>query len=142
MKTNLRHILALNIRKHRHILGFSQVKLAEAANIATAYVAMIELEKKFPSVTVLERIARALKIDPTELFSKASHPAEAVKKFHQSFILDIEQVTKRHIEEFETKVNNGDFTPDSNTSTIYPESHNLKNHSLVAEKKKRPKYSR
>ena len=105
MRSNLRHILALNIKKHRNILGLSQAKLAESADIATAYVAMIELEKKFPSVVVLERIAYALKIDPTELFSKAKHPIEAIKEFHQSFINDFEQVVKHHIEEFENKIN-------------------------------------
>lgn len=110
MRTNLRHILALNIKKHRHILGLSQAKLAESAHIATAYVAMIELEKKFPSVDVLERLAHALKIDPTDLFSKSSHPVEAVKEFHQSFIQGIDQVVRKYIEEFEAKVNDGKFT--------------------------------
>ena len=109
MKSNLRHILSLNIRKHRYILGLSQAKLAEAANIATTYVAMIELEKKFPSVEVLERLAHALKIDPTELFSKACYPAEAVKELHKSVLKDIDQVVKKHIEEFEKMVNTGEF---------------------------------
>ncbi|MDR0561540.1 MAG: helix-turn-helix domain-containing protein [Spirochaetaceae bacterium] len=40
-------------------MGFSQAKLAEKANTATTYIAMIELEKKFPSVEMLERIAGA-----------------------------------------------------------------------------------
>ena len=109
MKSNLRHILALNIRERRYILGISQAKLAEAANIATAYVAMIELERKFPSVDVLERIAHALRIDPTELFSKACYPSEAVKELHKSVLHGIEQVVKSHIEEFEVKVNTGKF---------------------------------
>ena len=128
MDSNLRHILASNIRKHRRILGVSQAKLAEAANIATAYVAMIELEKKFPSAGVLERIARALKIDPTELFSKASHPTEAVKKFYESFLSDIEQVTKRHIEDFETKIHSGEFGPYAGSPDIV--------YGLVAESEK------
>ena len=109
MKSSLRQILALNIKKRRYILGISQAKLAETANIATAYVAMIELEKKFPSVDVLERIAHALKIDPPELFSKACYPAEAVKELHKSVLNGIEQVVKSHIKEFETKVNSGAF---------------------------------
>jgi len=109
MKSNLRHILALNIRERRYVLGISQAKLAEAANIATAYVAMIELEKKFPSDKVLEKIAHALKIDPTELFSKTCYPTEAVKNLHKSVLEGIEQVVKNHIIEFEKKVNNGDF---------------------------------
>ena len=109
VNSSLRQILAMNIKKRRYILGLSQAKLAEAANIATAYVAMIELEKKFPSVEVLERIAHALNIDPPELFSKACYPSEAVKELHKSVLHGIEQVVKNHIEEFERKVNSGDF---------------------------------
>jgi transcriptional regulator with XRE-family HTH domain len=105
--TSLRHIVATNIKERRYILGISQAKLAEAANIATTYVAMIEIEKKFPSVDVLERIARALEIDPTELFSKTCYPVDMVKEFHQSLLADIDQVVKTHIKEFRTKTNTG-----------------------------------
>ncbi|MCL2193848.1 MAG: helix-turn-helix transcriptional regulator [Treponema sp.] len=109
MKSVLRHILASNIRERRYVLGLSQMKLAEAADISPAYVAMIELEKNFPSDEVLERIARALKMDPTELFSKACYPIEAVKELHKSVLTDFEHVVKSHIEKFEAKVNAGDF---------------------------------
>ena len=103
MKSKLRRVLATNIRNHRHLLGFSQAKLAEFANIAPAYVAMIELEKKFPSDEVLERIAQALKIDPTELFSKSCYPVEAVRAFQKSVFEDIDQVVKTQIAKFEAK---------------------------------------
>jgi len=107
--STLRHILSMNIRNRRSVLGLSQAKLAEAANIATAYVAMIELEKKFPSVEVLERIAKALDIDPTELFSKICYPKEAIKELHRIILKDFEVVIKSHIEEFENKVKAGEF---------------------------------
>jgi len=102
--SSLRHILALNMRERRYVLGFSQAKLAEHAGIATTYVAMIEIEKKFPSVEVLEKLAQALKIDPTELFSKACYPVEEVKDLQKSVLRGIELVVKTHIEEFEKKV--------------------------------------
>jgi len=86
MKSKLRHILATNIKNQRNLLGLSQAKLAEMANISTGYLAMIELEKNFPSDEVLERIAHALKIDPAELFSKTSYPVEAVRSLHQSVL--------------------------------------------------------
>ena len=104
--SSLRHILALNIKNRRYVLGLSQAKLAEIAGIATAYVAMIELEKKFPSVDVLERIAKALEIDPTELFSKACYPEEAILNLQRSVLKDIETVVKCHIEKFEEKAKN------------------------------------
>jgi transcriptional regulator with XRE-family HTH domain len=97
------------MRERRYILGFSQAKLAESAGIATGYVAMIELEKKFPSVEVLERLAQALKIDPPELFSKTCYTTEEVKDFHDSIIKGIEQVVKTNIEKFEKKANEGKF---------------------------------
>jgi len=103
MRSTLRHILAANIRNHRNLLGFSQAKLAEAANVSPAYVAMIELEKKFPSDDVLERIAHALKIDPAELFSKTCYPAEAVRKLQKSVLEGIDQVVKTHIAKFEAE---------------------------------------
>jgi len=109
MKSVLRNVLASNIRERRYVLGLSQMKLAEAADIAPSYVAMIELEKNFPSDEVLERIAQALKMDPTELFSKACYPIEGVKELHKSVLASFEQVVKSHIEKFESKVNAGDF---------------------------------
>jgi len=109
MKSVLRNVLASNIRERRYVLGLSQMKLAEAADISPAYVAMIEMERNFPSAEVLERIALALKMDPTELFSKACYPVEAVKELHKSVLAGFEQVVKSHIEEFEANVNSGKF---------------------------------
>jgi transcriptional regulator with XRE-family HTH domain len=103
MKSKLRHILATNIKNHRDLLGLSQAKLAEMANISTGYLAMIELEKNFPSDEVLERIAHALKIDPTELFSKTCYPVEAVRTLRQSVLEGFDQVVKAQITKFEAK---------------------------------------
>jgi len=103
MKERLRHILATNIKNHRNLLNLSQAKLAESANIATGYIAMIELEKSFPSDDVLERIAHALKIEPTELFSKSCYPVETIKTFHKSVLEGFEQVLKTQITKFEAK---------------------------------------
>jgi transcriptional regulator with XRE-family HTH domain len=97
MKSKLRHILAANIRNRRNVLGLSQAKLAEIAGIASGYLAMIELEKNFPSDEVLERIALALQIDPTELFSQSCYPAEAVKTLQKSVLEGIDQVVKAQI---------------------------------------------
>ena len=103
MKMKLRHILATNIKNQRNLLGISQEKLAEIANIAPGYVAMIELEKSFPSDDVLERIAAALKIAPNELFSNMSLPVEAARTLHKSILEDIDKVVKNQITKFEAK---------------------------------------
>ena len=75
--TDLRKVLALNMKLYRKKLGISQAKLAEKANITDNYIALIETGKRFPSVSILERIAKVLQRDTIELFSlKQDDPAQ------------------------------------------------------------------
>jgi transcriptional regulator with XRE-family HTH domain len=67
--TDIRKLLATNIKAYRAELGLTQSRLAEKAGTATHYIAMIEGCKKFPSATMLERIAAALDRDSPELFA-------------------------------------------------------------------------
>lgn len=97
--TNLRNVLAVNMKKKRHSLGFSQAKLAEIIDTAPTYIAMIELEKKFPSVEMIERIAEALQVDTIELFSVKPLPQDSLKKLHKSVLLDIEKVITKKLRE-------------------------------------------
>jgi transcriptional regulator with XRE-family HTH domain len=97
--TNLRQVLALNMKEKRSALGLSQAKLAEKINTAPTYIAMIELEKKFPSVEMLERIASALLMDTTELFSVKSLPQDSLKKLHKAVLLDFEKVIAKKLNE-------------------------------------------
>jgi transcriptional regulator with XRE-family HTH domain len=97
--TNLRKVLALNMREKRRILGFSQAKLAEKVSTAPTYIAMIELEKKFPSVEMLERIAEALCMDTTELFSVESLPSDSIRKLHKSILSEFQKVIEKKLRE-------------------------------------------
>ena len=97
--TNLRQVLAVNMRKRRHTLGFSQAMLAEKANTAPTYIAMIELGKKFPSVEMMERIAKALTIDTIELFSIKPLPEDSLKKLHKAVLLDFEKIITKKLKE-------------------------------------------
>ena len=67
--TDLRKVLALNMKFYRKKLGISQANLAEKANITNNYIALIETGKRFPSVNMLERIANVLQRDTVDLFS-------------------------------------------------------------------------
>jgi transcriptional regulator with XRE-family HTH domain len=57
------------MKVYRRRLGLSQAKLAEKLDTASNYIAVIETGKKFPSTSMLERIAAALEVDTPELFS-------------------------------------------------------------------------
>jgi len=66
--TNIKKHLGSNIKYYRVLNGISQAKLAEMVDMATNYLGLIENGRKFPSAKMLERIARALGLDSTELF--------------------------------------------------------------------------
>ena len=79
--------MAHNIKQRRQILGISQARLADKVNTSTHYIGQIELENKFPTPEMLERIATALEIDSPQLFSMESFPSEVMKQF-QKEVLD------------------------------------------------------
>ena len=99
--TNLRQVLSINMKKKRRILGFSQEKLAEKVNTAPTYIAMIELEKKFPSVEMLERIAKALRMDTIELFSVQSLPAESIRILQKSVLQEFNEIVEKKLKELQ-----------------------------------------
>ncbi|MDR1324039.1 MAG: helix-turn-helix transcriptional regulator [Candidatus Margulisbacteria bacterium] len=64
----LRQIFSNNLRNARKMAGLSQMRLAERCDTATNYISDIEVCKKFPSVEMVEKIAKALQVQPYLLF--------------------------------------------------------------------------
>jgi len=89
--TSLKKLLAFNMKESRRVLGISQATLAERVNTSTHYIAMIELERKTPSLYMIERIAGALQIDPPELFSVKAVPAVSLRNLQKTVLQDIER---------------------------------------------------
>jgi len=89
--SDLRALLSDNIKKRREKLGMSQAQLAEKSDTSTNYIAQIEQQIRFPSVDMLERIAKALKFDSAELFSAGPYSAEAIKRFQEGLKADLEE---------------------------------------------------
>jgi transcriptional regulator with XRE-family HTH domain len=81
--------LAENLKTYRHALGLSQANLAEKVDAATNYIGMIETENRFPSAEMLDRLAAALGIDPSELFAREINPAETVRTFQKAALTNI-----------------------------------------------------
>jgi transcriptional regulator with XRE-family HTH domain len=78
--TDLRQLLGTNIRLYRKTSCLSQSKLAELVDTATNYISAIEAGRRFPSVEVLEKIAKALGIDTPDLFSIKPIQLDKAKK--------------------------------------------------------------
>jgi transcriptional regulator with XRE-family HTH domain len=87
--TNLRTLLAYNMKNQRRVLGLSQAKLAEKVATSTHYISQIEQENKFPSPEMLARLATALEFDTPQLFSMNSYTDEALKRFQDGVLSDI-----------------------------------------------------
>jgi len=68
--TDVRILLAKNMKRCREILGISQMKLAEKIGCSPTLIGKIEIMKRFPSADTLNQIAKALKIEPSDLFLK------------------------------------------------------------------------
>ena len=64
--TNIRDVLAANIKKYRYDRGWSQAVLAEKSGTSTKYIGLLETKNKFPSSEMIHKLASALGIDPTE----------------------------------------------------------------------------
>jgi transcriptional regulator with XRE-family HTH domain len=64
---DLRKAMATNVRRTRHERDLTQEELADLAGLSTRYLGSIERGAVAASVTVLGRLAQALRIDPCEL---------------------------------------------------------------------------
>jgi transcriptional regulator with XRE-family HTH domain len=64
----LRTIFIQNLKKYRKQRGFSQMTFAEQCHTSTSYIGQIEIGNRFPSLSLIEKMARALQIKPYLLF--------------------------------------------------------------------------
>ena len=72
---DLKGVMAINLRRIRHVKKMTQEELADSAGLSVRYIGAIERADVSASVTVLGRIAEALGIEATDLIKRtAVHP--------------------------------------------------------------------
>jgi transcriptional regulator with XRE-family HTH domain len=97
--TNIRDILAANLKQFRQARGWSQACLAEKTETSTNYIGMLENSVKFPSSEMIHKLAYALGIDPTDLFAKETDPISTMKNYQKAALEDIQVLLGRLINE-------------------------------------------
>ena len=70
MALSLGEIVARNLRQLRQERGLTQEELVDEVGINRNYVGMIERGESSPTVTMIERLSKALRIDPMVLFRR------------------------------------------------------------------------
>ena len=61
-------VFIFNMKKYRKKRQISQEKLAEMLDTSTSYIGEIEINSRVPSLAMVERIAKALNVEPFRLF--------------------------------------------------------------------------
>ena len=97
----LKSVLAKNIKINRKNLGLTQEALAEKVGTVSTYIAMIESEKRTPSFTMIERIAKALEIEAPELFSIKDYPLEKSSQLRDDLIEQFDMFLRAAVNEIE-----------------------------------------
>jgi transcriptional regulator with XRE-family HTH domain len=67
---DIREILALNLRKLRRVRGISQEELAHRAKIDRTYISSLERNLYAASIDVVDRIARVLGVEASDLLKR------------------------------------------------------------------------
>ena len=100
--TDLRKVLASNMKNYRKVLGLTQANLAEKTNTSDNYIALIETGRRFPSVGMLERIAKVLQKDTLELFSIKKDDPSRKTALKSKILSDIEAILTIRLNEIDT----------------------------------------
>ena len=67
---DLKEAMATNLRRERHAKEMTQEELADRAGLSSRYLGSIERGEVSASVTVLGRLAEALRVSPCELIAQ------------------------------------------------------------------------
>lgn len=72
--------------------------MAEKSDASPNYIGMLENKIKFPSADMIQKLAVALGIDPTELFYAEIDPAATMNVYRKAALEDISKVIESEIQ--------------------------------------------
>jgi len=89
VKKQLRAVLGSNLRTFRGRREWSQMELAEKANISMHFLSEIERGNKWPSPENLQNLANALGVEVYELFRPEGENDPGMGKYMERFSRDV-----------------------------------------------------
>ncbi|MBR3898580.1 MAG: helix-turn-helix transcriptional regulator [Bacilli bacterium] len=67
---NLKEIFGKNVKYYRFKNHLTQENLADILNVSPNYISRLDLGKHNPSLNMIDKLSKALNIEPSELFIK------------------------------------------------------------------------
>lgn len=97
---DIQNLLARNIKEARTKLGYSQLKLAEITDLSPVHVNDLEQGRKWVSAKTLDRLARALAMEPYQLLID-KEVSDKLEKFDllTELLKDLKGKINRNLEE-------------------------------------------
>lgn len=74
---NLNQLFGLSLCRRRKQLEMTQERLAELSSLHVTYISAVENGRRNVSLAVVERLCKALEIDPALMFSATATATEA-----------------------------------------------------------------
>jgi len=71
---DIREVFARNLRRYRTAAKLSQEELAHRAEIDRTYISALERSKYAAGIDVVDRLARVLKVEASDLLSRGMLP--------------------------------------------------------------------
>jgi len=103
--TEVRAVLARNIKVFRGRRNWSQADLAEKTGLSIVYLSDIERGNKWPYLDTLVKLAEAFKIEVFELLIPEIKPASANASFFTKYSSEVNAILEKSIETFEKNTN-------------------------------------
>lgn len=87
------------IRELREEVGLTQGQLAGSASVSQGYLSQLENgDVKSPSAAVLLRVAKAIQVDPNDLFEAAGYPTvRTLRQIYQGYESNIDPELLRYL---------------------------------------------
>ena len=101
----LRETLSQNLKKYRKIKGWSQIELAEKAEISEQTVNSIEGLRLWPSDKTLAKIANVLEVEMYRLFvpQKLTLQSEAISELKHAVVKTVENLFHDTLSDWENQ---------------------------------------
>jgi transcriptional regulator with XRE-family HTH domain len=103
----LRTVLGINLKKLRSRRNWSQMELAEKADISMNFLSEIERGNKWPYPDTLQNLASALNVEVFELFrnenTSESSMEEYMNRFSNDVTIAVEQAVKKAVHSVKNK---------------------------------------